>query len=219
MSKIVQQIQTRFQFFQIFWLVQTVGSFLIIILSEFFVSKQSLQNTSSAANVEINLGLAFGFLGFSLFFVICSVIATTAYAMLTHGIYNYLKLNKDSQINPTWAVWSIFIPFASYILVAINAKKSYESLGLNPEVAQYNFYASIFYTIVGTLLGIASVFYAIYDSLQNIGSVKVVKAFLNTPFFISMGSLIVGIIVIYFTWKIMKDMTSAIVAEESGQLN
>ena len=215
MSKIVQQIQTRFKFFQIFWLISLIFSFGVIIASEFFVSFQSAQVTSPVLQMETNIGLIFGFLGLMLIFIITSAIATITYSMLTHGIYNYLKLSRGSDVNPTWAVWSIFIPLASYILVAINAKKGYESLKISSETAQYNFYTSIFYTIIGTILSFASIFYSIYQSIQSNGVPIVTKPFLNVPFYISIASLTIGMVVVYFTWKIMKEMTGAIVAENS----
>jgi hypothetical protein len=219
MPIIVQQIQTRFKFFQIFWVLQIILIPVIIVFSEFLntikpvpVEKDLPAGVLTNAT-RIDLTFLFSFLSISLIFSLTAIVATIFYAMLTHGIFNYINLNKDSKVNPTWAVWSIFIPFASHILVALNAKKAFESLKLNLPTAKNYLYYAVFSLIFSSILTFGNLFYTIFEVINNNGILTNMKPFMNYNFYISSIAVVISFGLMYFVWKTMKEIKDAIVVE------
>jgi hypothetical protein len=207
----LQQIQSRFRFFQFFWLLQVIASPIILLTSE-LVNPNS--ESVKASISQYSLFYFFGYLGMLVIITAISITATVFYSMLTHGIYNYLKINKDSEVNPTWAVWSIFIPFASSILTALNTKKAYESLQLTSKTAKNFFYFAIFNTIIIPIVIFGSLFYSVYERIQNGVKLETVKPFMNINFYTNVVSILVSLVLAWFVWRIMKEMTSAIISQE-----
>ncbi len=134
--------------------------------------------------------------------------------MLIHGIYNYLQKFKDSPIHPANATWSVFIPLASEILVALNAKKGFEILKLKTELPSQYFRYSIFSLIVSFLLFVGIVYFSLVTLSGRSSDV-----ILRIPFDYSLviSSVLSALILIsyYFKWKIMEEMKNSIVADSA----
>jgi hypothetical protein len=217
MPKIVQQIQTRFKFFQIFWLVQILFIPVFVVLGE-LLNAENYNRLREVAN-EVNSTSSFDYkliIIFLLFFLISllfGIVATIFYAMLTHGIFNYLKKHKESNVNPSWAVWSMFIPVASNILVALNLNKAFESLGIKSPTAKNNLYYSIFSLVATTILVFGNIFYTFYELFNSELKPIILKPFMNYSFYISVFTTMISIGLFYFIWKTVKEMKDAIVAE------
>ena len=221
MPLIVQQIQTRFKVFQIFWLIEAVLAPILIVLSEYFSVMQQSQTKQivEGANPALTFNIIFVLIFFGVLFVslIISITGTVFYAMLTHGIFNYLKQKKASKIDPTWAVWSIFIPIASNILTALNANKGFELLELNSSTAKNNLNYAIFKVIIISILAIGNIIYAFYEIFNNIENIN--QPFMNTTFYINILTTVISVGLMYFTWKVMKEMKDVIVSENTEQLS
>jgi hypothetical protein len=222
MSKIVQQIQTRFKFFQILWLIQILFAPVFIILTEFMNAdnykrvEQIANGVDSAFTLNITLLLIFGVV--FLVYLPIGIAGTVSYTMLTHGIFNYLKKYKESKVDPTWAVWSIFIPVASGILVALNFNKAFESLNLRSSTAKHNLYYSIFSIFIVSILSFVNMFYVIFQSINNYQNPIIPQPFINSTFYISIISIFISLGVIYFLWKTLKETVVAIGTENSNQV-
>ena len=220
MSKIVQQIQFRFKFFQIFWLFSAVLTPTMIILSE--LMNGLLKAPASNANtVFANPLFLFGFLCLGFLTFVISVMAIVFYAMLTHGLFNFFKKNIEPKVDPTWAVWSIFIPFASSILTAYNFRSGFELLDLKSTTGKYNFIYSIFYTVVVVILSSISIYFSFYQTINKQGGLITPVPLLITPvpfmnisFYISVATSILGFVYVYFTWKSAKELKDAVVNVE-----
>ena len=201
MHKIVQQIQTRFKWFQIILICEIIYSILSPILNQLFKS-DILQNQSTQV--------------FGIFDLVTSSVLTvlfyTYFGMLTHGIFNYLKINKNSEVDPNWSVWSIFMPFANEILVSLNAKKGYEALNLETTTPSQYFRYAIFSLITSFFL-LITIFYYTLLTLSRSSSDSILQKPFGTSFVISVGLTILIFISNYFQWKIMKEMKNAIVAD------
>lgn len=137
----------------------------------------------------------------------------TFYAMLTHGIFNYLQKYKESKVSPTWAVWSMFIPVASGILVALNLKKAFESFDLKSPTAKNNLYYSIFSLVIISILTTGNLFFVVFQSINNYQNPIILKPFMNPTFYISILSIFVSLGVVYFLWKTLKEIVTAISLE------
>jgi hypothetical protein len=216
MPLIVQQIQTRFKFFQIFWLIEAILAPILIVLSEYFNVMQQSQTKQivEGVNPTLTFNITFVLIFFGVLFVslIISITGTVFYAMLTHGIYNYLKLNKGSKVNPTWAVWSIFIPVGG-IFVALNAKDAFKSLKLDSPTPKNYLYYAIFSLIATTILVFGNIFYTFYELFNSELKPVILKPFMNQIFYISILSTVISLGLFYFIWKVMKEMKDAIVSE------
>jgi hypothetical protein len=223
MSKIVQQIQSRFKYFQVLWLIQILFVPVFIILGEFmnvdnYARLEQIANgVNSVASFNVTLLLIFGVV--FLVYLPLGIAGTVFYAMLTHGIFNYLKKYKESKVDPTWAVWSLFIPVASIILVALNLKKAFESLELRSLTAKNNLYYSIFGIIITSILSFINLFFLFFQTINNFQNPVIPKPFMNSTFYISLISLIVSLGVVYFVWKTYKEIVVAIAFEKNDKLN
>ncbi len=204
MSKIVQQIQHRFKYFQIFIFILSIYSIFSLVIRE-LIKGNIIQN--------IPLGIFE-----SLLSTIFSVLYFIFYGMLTHGIYNFLLKFKETTVNPTNAVWSIFIPFASEILVSLNAKKGFESLKLNNQITtQYLNYSIFSLIFIFGLFGL-DLYLIFSQGLAVKKSLPIANPFTNNSFFISLIITLLLIASHYFVWKIMTEMKNAIVADSSEQV-
>jgi hypothetical protein len=223
MPLIVQQIQTRFKFFQIFWLIQIIFSPALVVLAEFINAAQysNLAQTTTAVSTYpiVDFTPLLILLGALLLILPISILGLTFYAMLTHGIFNYLKRCKESKVDPTWAVWSIFIPIASIILVALNLKKGFELLNLKSLTANNNLNYTIIYFVVSSILSLGNAIYLFYAIFSNFNSPIIPTPFMNSSFIISIFTMILALVVTFFTWKTIKEIVNAIVAENTEQLS
>jgi hypothetical protein len=223
MPKIVQQIQTRFKFFQFFYFIQIAFSPIFIVLAEFMNAAQYsrlAQTTTAVSTYPI-----IDFKPFLIFFVALllilpiSICGATIYAMLTHGIFNYLKKFKESKVDPIWAVWSIFIPVASIFLVALNLKRGFEMLNLVSSTAKNNLSYTIFYFITSSVLSLGNAAYLFFGIFADLESPIIPKPFLNSSFIISIFVTFLALALAYFTWKTIKEITYSIINENKNLIN
>ena len=202
MSKIVQQIQIRFKWFQIILICEILYSILSLILNQLFKS-DILENLST------QVFAIFGILDLVTSSIL-TVLFYTSFGMLTHGIFNYLKINRNSEVDPNWSVWSIFIPFANEILISLNAKKGYKTLNLDTSIPSQYFRYAIF-SLVTSFFLLITIFYHTILTLGRTSSDSILQKPFGTSFSTAVCLSILIFISYYFQWKIMKEMKNAIV--------
>jgi hypothetical protein len=114
----IRQINTRFQWFQIQTIIYTIA----FVINSFvdFIRPFNL--------VLVYLSFLTGTICF-----IALILWIISLCMLIHGIFNYLKEKYQSPINPTFAVFTIFIPFFNLIRNPVNFLTANKIIGIqNP---------------------------------------------------------------------------------------
>ncbi len=129
----VRQINTRFKIFSISLLITNTISVLIFVLTNIF------SKSSNTSDLLILLALLNSFI----FFVV--IITCTVFgAMLIHGIFTFLKQKNDSEIDPTFGTWTLFIPFFGSIKNPLDLIKANQLLKIDSHWGKYNLYFGIF---------------------------------------------------------------------------
>lgn len=200
MTKTVQQIHTKFKWFQIFWLVQAI----CISVNCCFPSLANLASSNtSKITVKFEISSYFwSIYGSSRFYSITHFLATITLIILIRSIFSVLKQQMNLSLNINWVTWSVLIPFVSHFLFAINAKKTSDHLNLESKTFTQNYYLAIFNFIGTGLLFAARVVFLNYEKVGNLNvpisvSLSVYSNFITSGF---------ALISMYFVWKVLYEL-------------
>ena len=116
MSLMQKQILSRFKYFNFFWIL----TFIFWLSNLYPFDRNKL--------LELDPKLITTLVVAALAYFVFTVCQSVFIGMWTHGIFNYLNSTNRTKIDPTFAVWSIFIPFFNLIRVPMNLIKATTAL-------------------------------------------------------------------------------------------
>ena len=200
MTKTIQQIQTKFKWFQILWLVQAI----CISVNCYFTSLANLAlSSTSKITVKFEISSYFwSIYGSSWLYSITYFLATVTLIVLIRSIFSFLKKQKSLSLNINWVTWSVLIPFVSHVTFAINAKKTSENLELKSKTFTQNYYLSIFNFIGTGLLFAARILYLNYEKVSN----PSVPISVSLSFYSNLITSSFALISMYFVWKVLFEL-------------